>query len=86
MLSKEGVSARVVSMPSWELFRQQPQTYRDEVLPPGLPRLAVEAASPMGRLWPDLCRVGANRIAGLAYRQAALLFEDVHLCHVEHHV
>jgi transketolase len=40
---------RVVSMPSWELFADQPQTYRDEVLPPEVSaRLAVEAASPLG--------------------------------------
>ena len=54
LLSKEGVSARVVSMPSWELFREQPPTYRDEVLPAGVPRIAVEAASPIGwREWAD---------------------------------
>jgi len=52
-LASEGVSARVVSMPSWELFAEQPQSYRDEVLPPEIKaRLAVEAASPMGwREW-----------------------------------
>jgi transketolase len=47
-LAGEGISARVVSMPSWELFRAQPETYREQVLPPGVPRLAVEAASPLG--------------------------------------
>ena len=41
-------------MPSWELFRKQPPTYRDEVLPPGIRRIAVEAASPIGwREWAD---------------------------------
>jgi transketolase len=45
----EGVKARVVSMPSWELFERQPQEYRDAVLPPSVKkRLAVEAGSPMG--------------------------------------
>jgi len=49
VLEKEGIHARVVSMPSWELFEQQSQQYRDAVLPPEvLPRLAVEAASPLG--------------------------------------
>jgi transketolase len=44
-----GRRVRVVSMPSWELFADQPQTYRDEVLPPAVSaRLAVEAASPLG--------------------------------------
>jgi transketolase len=49
LLAGEGVSARVVSMPSWELFEAQPQEYRDEVLPPHVAaRVAVEAASPFG--------------------------------------
>jgi len=48
-LSAEGVAARVVSMPSWDLFEKQPQSYRDEVLPPNITaRLAIEAASPFG--------------------------------------
>ena len=49
MLAADGISARVVSMPSFELFRDQTADYRDEVLPPGLrARVAVEAASPFG--------------------------------------
>jgi transketolase len=48
-LRGDGVRARVVSMPSWALFTQQPPEYRDEVLPPAVTaRVAVEAASPMG--------------------------------------
>jgi transketolase len=47
-LAGDGVAARVVSMPSQELFREQPAGYRSEVLPPGVPRLAIEAASPLG--------------------------------------
>ncbi|MFN2289963.1 MAG: transketolase [Anaerolineae bacterium] len=48
-LAAEGIDARVVSMPSWELFEQQPQAYRDEVLPPAISRrLAVEAGVPQG--------------------------------------
>jgi transketolase len=42
-LAEQGVAARVVSMPSWELFDAQPAEYRDSVLLPGVPRLAVEA-------------------------------------------
>ena len=38
-----------MSMPSWDLFEEQPQSYRDEVLPPDVTaRLAIEAASPFG--------------------------------------
>jgi transketolase len=52
-LAKEGVAARVVSLPSWELFERESQRYRDEVLPPALrARVAVEAASGFGwRRW-----------------------------------
>ena len=48
-LSKEGIAARVVSMPSWELFERQDQAYRDSVLPPGVKaRVSVEMASTFG--------------------------------------
>jgi transketolase len=48
-LKAEGIAARIVSMPSWELFEQQDQGYRDGVLPPQvLARVSVEAASVMG--------------------------------------
>jgi len=48
-LTAEGVAARVVSMPSWELFEKQSQAYKDEVLPPlTTARLAIEAAFPLG--------------------------------------
>jgi transketolase len=48
-LATEGVSARVVSMPSWELFERASQDYRDRVLPPAVTaRIAVEAGVPMG--------------------------------------
>ena len=48
-LAEQGVKARVVSMPSWELFERQPQSYRDEVLPPEVTaRLAIEAGVPQG--------------------------------------
>ena len=48
-LKAEGVKARVVSMPSWELFEKQSQEYRDNVLPPDVTaRVSVEQASTMG--------------------------------------
>jgi transketolase len=48
-LKAEGVKARVVSMPSWELFEKQDQAYRDSVLPPNVKkRLCVEMASAFG--------------------------------------
>ncbi len=49
LLAGRGVKARVVSLPSWELFEAQPQAYRDSVLPPTvLARVAVEAGVPQG--------------------------------------
>lgn len=48
-LMEEGISARVVSMPSWELFEKQGEDYKNEVFPPEIrKRLAVEAGSPLG--------------------------------------
>jgi transketolase len=48
-LKKEGIAARVVSMPSWELFEDQDVDYRDRVLPPAIKaRVAIEQAGPLG--------------------------------------
>jgi transketolase len=48
-LTREGIAARVVSMPSWELFEQQNQGYRDSVLPPEVTaRVSVEQGSVIG--------------------------------------
>ncbi|MGE5851352.1 MAG: transketolase-like TK C-terminal-containing protein, partial [Candidatus Methylomirabilota bacterium] len=49
LLAERGIAARVVSMPSWEIFDQQTPEYRASVLPPGVTtRVAVEAGSPLG--------------------------------------
>jgi transketolase len=48
-LAKEGIQARVVSMPSWELFEKQDAAYKESVFPKAIKkRLAVEAGSPLG--------------------------------------
>ncbi len=47
-LAADGVSARVVSLPSWDLFESQPESYRRSVLPAGLPALSVEAGVTLG--------------------------------------
>ncbi|MEE3150986.1 MAG: transketolase C-terminal domain-containing protein, partial [Acidobacteriota bacterium] len=48
-LIASGIGARVVSMPSWELFEQQDESYRNKVLPPNVEkRLAVEAGTSFG--------------------------------------
>jgi transketolase len=53
-LAADGVHAQVVSLPSWDLFDAQPEDYQDEVLPPEVPTLAVEAGVPLGwERWAD---------------------------------
>jgi transketolase len=48
-LAEKNIRVRIVSMPSWELFDEQPQDYRDAVLPPMVKRrLAIEAGVPQG--------------------------------------
>ena len=48
-LESEGIASRVISMPSWELFEEQPKEYRDQVLPPNLrARVSVEAGTTKG--------------------------------------
>jgi transketolase len=48
-LKADGIKARVVSMPSWELFEKQPDAYKESVFPKAVrKRLAVEAGSPLG--------------------------------------
>ncbi|HEV7770656.1 MAG TPA: transketolase [Solirubrobacterales bacterium] len=48
-LSGEGIRSRVVSLPCWEIFDRQDESYRDEVLPPSVSaRVAIEEASPQG--------------------------------------
>ncbi|MDT7919907.1 MAG: transketolase [Meiothermus sp.] len=47
-LEAEGIAVRVVSLPCWEAFEAQPESYREAVLPKGLPTLAVEAGASFG--------------------------------------
>ena len=76
-LEGEGIAARVVSMPSWEIFDDQPKEYRDQVLPPSLrARVSVEAGATKG--WEryiglDGISVGMNGYGASA--PAAVLYE-----------
>ncbi len=47
-LGKQKIAARVVSMPCWELFDEQPSDYRKQVLPAAVPKLAIEAGATLG--------------------------------------
>jgi transketolase len=54
LLEDDGITTRVVSMPSWDLFELQDDDYQDEVLGPGAPVLSVEAAASFGwSRWAD---------------------------------
>ncbi len=69
LLGERGVAARVVSMPSWELFEVQDDDYQEAVLPGDVPVLSVEAATSFGwSRWADdhvaLDRFGASAPAG----------------------
>ncbi|HID54142.1 MAG TPA: transketolase [Anaerolineae bacterium] len=49
LLAEQGIAARVVSMPSWELFEAMPQSYQDEILPPAITaRVSMEAGVTQG--------------------------------------
>ena len=48
LLAVRGIPARVISMPSWELFEEQDAGYRSSIIRMGVPRLAVEAAASLG--------------------------------------
>jgi transketolase len=62
-LAAESISARVVSMPSWELFDAQPEEYRTSVLPAGIPRLALETAITLA--WPRYLCGEKSAVLGL---------------------
>ena len=80
-LEKTGISARVVSLPCWELFDAQPVEYRNGVLPPEIrARISIEAGTPIG--WEryvgldgiamGLSHFGASAPAGLLYEKFGL--------------
>jgi transketolase len=71
-LTADGVKSRVVSMPSWELFDDQPQEYRDSVLPPSVTaRLSIEQASTIG--WDRYVGSGGRAIGMRSFGASAPL-------------
>jgi transketolase len=86
LLKDKDITARVVSLPSWELFDAQPIEYRNEVLPPDIrARVSIEAATPLG--WQryvgldgtaiGLTRFGASAPAGVIYQELGLTAQRV---------
>jgi transketolase len=76
LLAQQGVQARVISMPSWELFEEQDAAYRAEVLPPALTaRVSVEAGVTLGwdrYVGPRGATIGINRF-GESGKYAAVM-------------
>jgi transketolase len=85
VLKAQGIHARVVSMPSLEVFARQVEEYREQVLPSGVRRIAVEAAHPMS--WYELVgdrgaiigleRFGASAPWQRVYQELGLTAENV---------
>jgi transketolase len=85
-LEAEGIAVRVVSLPSWHLFRQQDRSYRDRVLPPAVSlRVSVEAGTTLGwERWigleghaVGLDRFGASAPAEVLYRELGITTEAI---------
>jgi len=73
-LAAEGIAARVVSMPSWEIFGQQTDAYRDSVIPPDVTaRVSVEQASTFG--WQRFTGLAGERIGMHTFGASAPLKE-----------
>jgi transketolase len=82
LLAAKSIAARVVSMPSMELFRERPAEEQEKVLPYDVPVVAVEAASPFG--WHEfaddvvgLSRFGASAPAPILYEKLGITAEAV---------
>jgi transketolase len=85
LLAADGIRARVVSFPSWTLFEEQTPEYKASVLPPGVPRLAIEAGATLG-WWKyvgldgdviGLDRFGASAPGPVAMRELGFSGENV---------
>ena len=81
-LAGTGVSARVVSMPSWDCFERQSASYRASVLPAGVPVLSVEAGVTFGwHRWADECvgidRFGASAPGDVVMRELGMNVDNV---------
>ena len=68
-LEEQGVRARVVSLPCWNIFDKQPDEYKEAVLPPDIPMLAVEAGASLGwrpYVGPGIATIGVDRFGASA--------------------
>jgi transketolase len=81
-LGDAGIAARVVSLPSWDRFEEQPAAYHAELLPPSVPVLSVEAAATFGwSRWAD-ASIGIDRFGASAPGAVALANLGINVDHV----
>ena len=79
-LNERGVTTRAVSLPSWDRFAAQDRAFRDEILPPGVPVISVEAATTFGwERYADVA-IGIDRFGASAPGELVL---DKHRINVE---
>jgi transketolase len=86
LLADSGIAARVVSLPSWKIFDEQTPEYRDSILLPGVPKLAIEAGATLG-WWKYLTgskgavigldRFGASAPGGTVLKELGFTAENV---------
>jgi transketolase len=76
LLSDAGINARVVSMPSWELFDAQPKEYREAILLPGVPSLAVEAGVTLA--WGRYLGTESDRVLGIDRYGASAPYKTIY--------
>lgn len=77
VLAKEGINVRVVSMPCWELFADQTQSYKESVFPEGIPVISIEAMSTFG--WAKYAHVSLGLDTFGMSAPAAKIYEKVGL-------
>jgi transketolase len=91
-LAKDNISVRVVSFPCWQLFRAQPEAYQQEVFPPQIPILAIEAGVTLGwQPYINMCShldvIGVDRFGASAPGKVVLQeygFNLEHVCQRAH--
>jgi len=76
LLSDEGINARVVSMPSWELFDAQSKDYQEVILIPGVPSLAVEAGVTLA--WGRYLGTESDRVLGVDRYGASAPYKTIY--------
>jgi transketolase len=84
-LDNQGVRARVVSLPCWNLFDAQPVEYREAVLPPEVPMLAIEAGVSLGwrsYVGPGIPVIGVDRFGASAPGEIVMRHYDFNVDHV----